>query len=216
MRVSIILAHPDPTSLNHALAATAAGRLRENGHEVILHDLYAEGFDPILPPGEAPRDAPLPPEIDQHCREIAAAEGIVIVHPNWWGQPPAMLKGWIDRVIRPEVAYRFLDGDAGDGVPEGLLVAGAALVFNTSNTLLERERSVFGDPLELLWKRCVFGLCGVASVYRRMFCPVVTSTLAQRRAWLDEVREAVDCYYPKCEPMVGKKSEALDCDRRGV
>lgn len=195
MRVSVILAHPEPASLNHAIAATAAARLRENGHEVILHDLYAEGFDPILPPGEAPRDAPLPPEIEHHCDELAAAEGIVIVHPNWWGQPPAILKGWVDRVIRPEVAYRFLEGDAGDGVPEGLLVAESALVFNTSNTLPEREQAVFGDPLQALWERCVFGLCGVTTVHRCMFGPVVTSTPDQRRAWLDEVRQAIDRTY---------------------
>jgi NAD(P)H dehydrogenase (quinone) len=54
--------------------------------------------------------------IELHCREIADVDGI-IVHPNWWGQPPAILKGWVDRVLRPGVAYRFLEGDAGEGVP---------------------------------------------------------------------------------------------------
>jgi len=48
MKISIILAHPDPASLNHAIARTAKAGLRANGHDVILHDLYAERFDPIL------------------------------------------------------------------------------------------------------------------------------------------------------------------------
>jgi putative NADPH-quinone reductase len=65
------------------------------------------------------------------------------------------LKGWIDRVIRPGVAYRFVDGDSGEGVPVGLLKAKAALVLNTSNTPDDREQSAFGDPLEVLWKRCI-------------------------------------------------------------
>jgi putative NADPH-quinone reductase len=55
--------------------------------------------------------------VQAHCGEIARAEGIIIVHPNWWGQPPAIMKGWIDRVFRPGVAYRFTEDDKGDGVP---------------------------------------------------------------------------------------------------
>ena len=105
------------------------------------------------------------------AREIAQAQGIVIVHPNWWGQPPAILKGWVDRVLRPEVAYRFREGDAGDGVPVGLLKAKAAVVFTTSNTPRERELASFGDPLETLWKNCIFGLCGVPLVFLQKIFP---------------------------------------------
>lgn len=187
MQISLILAHPHPGSFNHAIANTAASELRQLGHSVSFHDLCAERFDPALPAAEIPDGAPLPPAVAAHCREIAAAEGIVIVHPNWWGQPPAILKGWIDRVIRPGVAYNFLEGDDGEGVPLGLLKAKAAVVFNTSNTPADREREIFGDPLELIWKRCVFGLCGIDNVHRAMFGVVVTSTEAQRKDWLTQV-----------------------------
>ncbi len=196
LNVSVILAHPDCASFNHAIARTAVARLEENGHAVRFHDLCAERFDPLLPGAEIPTEAVLPEAIRDHCREIAAADGIVIVHPNWWGQPPAILKGWVDRVIRPGVAYEFLEGDSGEGVPRGLLKARAALVFNTTNTAAGRERQVFGDPLETIWRNCVFGLCGVSAVRRRMFGVVVTSTEAERHAWLAEVREAVDTLFP--------------------
>jgi len=196
MNVSLILAHPQPGSFNHAIAATARHALTRNGHAVCFHDLYAEGFDPILPGPEIPKGAAVPPDIAAHCAEIAAADGIVIVHPNWWGQPPAILKGWIDRVIRPGVAYEFLEGDSGEGIPAGLLRAKAALVFNTSNTPRERELGVFGDPLEALWGKCIFELCGVKTFYRRMFGVIVTSTPAQRVAWLREVDAAVDRHFP--------------------
>jgi NAD(P)H dehydrogenase (quinone) len=146
MRVSLILAHPKPGSFNHAIAQAALQTLRQNGYQVSFHDLYQEGFDPIMPYQEIPKGASLDPVIQMHCHEIAHAEGLIIVHPNWWGQPPAILKGWIDRVIRPGVAYEFLEGDSGEGVPRGLLQAKAALVFNTSNTAPERELRVFGDP----------------------------------------------------------------------
>lgn len=194
--ISVILAHPRHGSFNHAIAATVVQTLEAQGHEVWFHDLYLENFDPILLAPELEPEAFLHPELEQHCREIAQAQGIVIVHPNWWGTPPAILKGWVDRVLRPGVAYRFLEGDSGAGVPLGLLKAKAALVFTTSNTAPDRELAVFGDPLEALWKNCIFGLCGVPLVHRKNFAVVVTSTDAQRQAWLEEVKEMVGLFCP--------------------
>jgi putative NADPH-quinone reductase len=196
MKISVILAHPRPGSFNHAIADEAAAMLRKSGHTVTVHDLYREKFDPLLPYDEIPRDAPLPPVVALHCAEIAAADGIVFVHPDWWGMPPAILKGWIDRVLRPGVAYRFAATDSGEGEPEGLLTAKAVLVFNTSNTPAEREQEVFGDPLERLWKDCIVSFCGVPTFRRRMFCVIVTSTGDQRKAWLDEVREITGGLFP--------------------
>lgn len=196
MQISIILAHPGEKSFNHAIAETVVSVAEGGGHRVLMHDLYAEKFDPLLPAGEIVRDADLPKAIAGHCREIAAADGIVIVHPNWWGQPPAILKGWVDRVIRPGVAYRFAEGDNGEGIPIGLLKAKAALVFNTSNTPERREREVFGDPLEALWKNCIFDFCGVPVFQRRMFSVMVTSTEAERAGWLADVAAIVSTHFP--------------------
>jgi uncharacterized protein YeaO (DUF488 family)/putative NADPH-quinone reductase len=200
MRISVILAHPDRKSFNHAIAAAVRQKLQRNGYAVDFHDLYAEGFDPILPAGEAPRGAPLPPAIARHCAEIAQAGGIIIIHPNWWGQPPAILKGWVDRVIRPGVAYEFLEGDQGEGVPKGLLKAKTALVFNTSNTASEREKTIFGDPLQTIWQNCIFALCGIRDFYRKMFGIIVLSSTAQRKEWLEEVGRTVNRYFPPGQP----------------
>lgn len=197
MKISVILGHPRRGSFNHAIAGAAVGALEENGHQVIFHDLYVEAFDPVITFEEIPRGAPLDPVIQKHCDEISRAEGIVIVHPNWWGQPPALLKGWVDRVMRPGVAYEFLEGDGGEGVPMGLLKAKSAVVFNTSNTLRQREMEVFGDPLEALWKNCIFGLCGVTGFYRVTYGVMVTSTVEERKSWLDDVRYTVNRYFPK-------------------
>jgi NAD(P)H dehydrogenase (quinone) len=135
------------------------------------------------------------PVIMRHCDELRSSDGIIIIHPNWWCQPPAILKGWIDRVIRPGVAYEFREGDAGEGVPIGMLSGAVAMVFNTSNTPEQRERTVFGDPLDLLWKNCIFEFCGVSAFYRRMFRVIVTSTAEERRQWLQEARDAVKKYF---------------------
>ncbi len=196
MRVSIILAHPNKDSFNHAIAQTAVEILTANGHQVYYHDLYEENFDPLLFHPEFAKDATIPNEIQVHCDEISSADGIIVVHPNWWGQPPAILKGWIDRVIRPGVAYEFLDGDSGEGIPAGLLKVKAALVFNTSNTSAEREQKIFRDPLEQLWNNCIFELCGVKTFERRMYRTIVISTEQQRQAWLNETKSIVDQHFP--------------------
>ncbi len=188
MRILIVLGHPHPGSFNHAIAHALRDDMRECGHDVMFHDLYAEHFDPLLFADEIPEDGNVPAVIRAHCDELCSADGIVIVHPNWWGQPPAILKGWIDRVFRPGLTYRFGEGDSGEGIPIGLLRAKAAVVLNTSNTEETRELTVFGDPLEAIWRRCIFDLCGIHDFHRRMFTVVVTSTAQQRAAWIDEAK----------------------------
>lgn len=189
MTVSLILGHPNHSSFNHAIALSVREALEKNNIRVHYHDLYEEGFDPLLPAHEIPKDGDVDNSILNYCDELVQADGIVIVHPNWWGQPPAILKGWIDRVFRPGVAYEFVGPDQGDGVPLGLLKARAALVINTSDTYFDREMAEFGDPLEILWKKCIFGLCGVNRVFRTTFSPVVTSSMSQRKAWLGSAKE---------------------------
>ncbi len=195
VRISVILAHPNKASLNHAIARTAVECLERNGHSVSFHDLYEENFDPLLPDEEILKDVVLPESVKNHCEEIRQADGIIIIHPNWWGQPPAVLKGWIDRVLRPGIAYEFLEGDSGEGIPKGLLRAKSAIVFNTSNTAVGREQQIFGDPLETIWRNCVFGLCGVSTFHRRTFSIVVTSTASEREQWREEVRTAINRFF---------------------
>jgi len=191
MEISVILAHPERRSFNHAIAQAACRTLEQLGHTVLFHDLYEEGFDPLLPASELETKNPPPVELVRHCDELQSADGLVIVHPNWWGQPPATMKGWIDRVFRPGVAYNFQEGDGGEGVPIGLLRAQTAIIFNTSNTPPERELEVFGDPLDNFWKKCVFEFCGVKNVIRETFSVVITSTPEQRAEWLRRVDEIV-------------------------
>jgi len=187
MRVLVILAHPKPGSFNHAIAAAVRETLEARGHEVIFHDLYAGGFDPLLKPDELSGREITDPVVAAHCADLARCGGMVFVHPNWWGQPPAILKGWIDRVVRPGVAYEFLEGDAGEGIPQGLLSGKKALVLNTSDTPPEREREIFGDPLESTWMKCVFDFCGITDRARKTYGIIVTSTAEERKTWLDDV-----------------------------
>jgi NAD(P)H dehydrogenase (quinone) len=196
MRVSVILGHPYNRSFNHAIAKTSSAALLENRHCVIFHDLYEENFNPIMTKYELANEVSKDKLIEKHCREISDAEGIVIIHPNWWGQPPAIMKGWVDRVLRHKTAFKFNDDDNGAGIPAGLLKIETAVIFNTSNTPEERERTIFGDPLETLWRNCVFDYCGVHTIYRKVFSIVADSDLKKRQEWLKDVEQIIMRFFP--------------------
>lgn len=195
MKISVILGHPYENSYNAAIAQTVVETLKENGHSVLFHDLYQEKFNPVMPKAELASDQSEDPLVLRHQQEIREADGIIIIHPNWWGQPPAILKGWIDRILREEIAYTFPEGDNGGGLPIGLLKARTGLVFNTSNTPKKREEEVFGDPLERLWKDCIFDFCGVKVFDRIMFRVVADSSENDRKEWLLKVSEMVNRYF---------------------
>ena len=192
MKVLVVIGHQKQGSFCHAITKTAMDALEAAGHEVIYHDLYAEDFDPILPDEEIPKGAELPEIIKKHCEEVAGADGFIVVHPNWWGQPPAMLKGWVDRVFRQGFVYEF----TADGV-NGLLAGKKAVVFTTSNTPRNIEHEVYGDPLENLWKTVTFGMCGLTDFYRRNFESIVMSTEEERKGWLEEVTRIVGDRFAK-------------------
>ncbi|MHB8061552.1 MAG: NAD(P)H-dependent oxidoreductase, partial [Ruminiclostridium sp.] len=63
-------------------------------------------------------------------------------------------------------------------------------------TFYDREMAVFGDPLETIWKNCIFGLCGVDNFYRKMYGMIVTSTLEDRLLWLEDVKKTVTRFFP--------------------
>lgn len=186
MKVSLILGHPNPASYTHAIAQAIADALPQDGHDLHFHDLYREGFDPVLTLPEMRGQPSGDPLIELHCQEVAEADAFVIVHPNWWGQVPALLKGWIERVMRLDLAYRLDAKDGGGTRPAGLLRAGTALVINTSDTAPEREVELYGDPLERIWRDCVFDFCGVRQVQRRVLGPVAAVSADTRASWLND------------------------------
>ncbi|MFI6150043.1 NAD(P)H-dependent oxidoreductase [Streptomyces sp. NPDC051109] len=189
MKVGVYLAHPRAGSFNHALFEEVTHTLAAAGCEVCAHDLCAQGFPPVLTADETGTvdvaAASTDPVVARHRAEVATLDALVFVHPNWWGMPPAVLAGWVQRVLVPGVAYKL--GQA-DGEPAGLLRAGRALVLNTSDTPGEREAGEFGDPLGRVWSACVLPYVGVTDVRRTVFRTVTGSTAQERTAWLAQAR----------------------------
>ncbi|MBY3217733.1 flavodoxin family protein [Rhizobium laguerreae] len=185
MEALVVLCHPAEGSFNHALAEAVRTTWISARVKVVFRDLYAEGFDPLLSASEA-RGMPSADEtIAAHIADLRACDLLAVIHPNCWGAPPAMMKGWIDRVFAPDAAYTFAKGvDVGDN-PIGLLKTRAAIILNTGNTPSEREKNHFGDPLDQMWRRCILEYCGVKHVDRALFGVVASSSLDERQAWLE-------------------------------
>ncbi|MEM6946392.1 MAG: NAD(P)H-dependent oxidoreductase, partial [Pseudomonadota bacterium] len=102
--------HPDPQSFGAAVRDRVLAGASRAGHEVDLMDLHAEGFDPVMSCEER-RGYHTPVENERpvaaHIARLRAAEGLIFVYPTWWYGQPAMLKGWLDRVFVPGVAFEM-------------------------------------------------------------------------------------------------------------
>src|SRR4051812_25824063 len=123
MRVFIVHAHHEPTSFNAAMTRTAREALNERGHRVIISDLHAMGFDPVsdrrnfitmanperLKQQEeealASRSNGYAPELQVEMDKLAWCDLLIFQFPLWWLGPPAILKGWIDRVFAVGRSY---------------------------------------------------------------------------------------------------------------
>ncbi|MDX2307113.1 MAG: NAD(P)H oxidoreductase [Hyphomicrobium sp.] len=109
MKILLVVAHPRPSSLTHGVAAAFAAEARIIGHTVVLADLYAEGFDPVLREDDEPDwndpNKVYSPAVRREMARIDANDATVLVFPAWWWSMPAMMKGWIDRVWNQGFAH---------------------------------------------------------------------------------------------------------------
>ncbi len=201
----VVLCHPERDSFNAAVAQRACAALRAAGHAVRFHDLYADRFDPVLSASELRRGYSFDAQVQAHGNELESCGGMVFVHPEWWGAPPAVLKGWIDRVFRPGLAYEFEGDEFGAKRKRGLLAAKRALVFATTEA---REGEAEGrSPLEIFWRESVFGYCDLAASRVHVLYGLRERSAAERNTWLDFVAGATPAWFtvePAARPESGR------------
>ena len=143
-----VSAHPRSDSLTATLRDAGVARLRADGWSVDVADLYAEGFDPVLvEEGGA--------DVRAEQRRLVAADLVVLQFPLWWYGPPAMLKGWIDRVFERGFAYDVPDPATGRNrkYGDGGLAGRRALAVVTAGDRAGSisPRGISGDVEDLFW-----------------------------------------------------------------
>lgn len=111
MRILVVLADPDPSGFCHSVADRMNTSLKARGHDVVLRDLCAEGFRSAMSSDERAAyhgdDPALDPAVRAHAADVASAEALVFVYPTALTTLPAILKGWLERVMLPGVAFVF-------------------------------------------------------------------------------------------------------------
>jgi putative NADPH-quinone reductase len=108
MRALIVYCHPRPGSFTAAIRDVVMAKLQAAGAEIRQRDLYAEGFQPVLQPHELAAYLTCPDNrtpVEDHCRDVEWCDTLIFIYPTWWYGLPAMLKGWLDRVLLPDVAF---------------------------------------------------------------------------------------------------------------
>lgn len=184
MKALLVVCHPYDRSFTHAVAGSLQEGLAEAEISLTRHDLYAEGFDPVLSGAELARRFSLDPLVQKYTEEIREIEHYAFVHPDWWSGPPALLKGWIERVFRPGVAYDWEGEEFQEKRHVPLLTGHTATIYVTT------DRSA-DDPPETLrsfWTDfCSYS--GITLRTLRIFTDLRNSAIRQRRSWLQEVRQ---------------------------
>lgn len=119
MKVLVVSAHPSPESFLSSLRECVLKEAQAHGHEIRHHNLYDEGFNPVFTSYERLNhvgniDVKLQqlPELRPYVESLQWCDTLVLVYPTWWGAQPAIMKGWIDRVLMNEVAWVLPEGAA--------------------------------------------------------------------------------------------------------
>lgn len=186
MKHLLVYAHPNPASFGHAIKETVRHTLEGHGHEVVVRDLYALKFNPVLsgPDFIGFRNGSPSPDIHTEQAHLAWADMVSFVYPTWWIGVPAILKGYFDRVLSQGFAFNYgADGPIGllqgkkaflvstGGNPEQWFIAMQEALSHTTDTNLE--------------------FCGIQVLAHKYLHSVPSVDEAARHAMLDDVRELV-------------------------
>ncbi|WP_062071137.1 NAD(P)H-dependent oxidoreductase [Demequina sediminicola] len=187
-RILVVIGHPLPDSLNHALAHRYAESAREAGATVDIIDLAT---DPIpahptqfhelaMPSGESA--PPLSPEVEDYIGRVRAADHVVFLFPQWWGTYPAALKAWLDRVIISGFAFNYRN--KGKGWHKRLKGRTGRIVMTMDSTL-SWNRMAYGDAAIKTLKTATMWFVGIKTVGVTRVPAVRTSTPGKIEAALE-------------------------------
>jgi putative NADPH-quinone reductase len=178
LKVLIIVGHPRRQSLCQALGSAYGAGARRAGAVVRELRLGELRFDPDARSFD-PRAQAVEKDIARARALLLWADHLVFVYPTWWGTMPAVLKGFLDRVLAPGFAF----AETGRGFAP-LLSGRSAELLTTMDTPRWVYRWIYGAPGHKAMARAILGFCGIAVAQVTSFGPVRDSSLEQRREWL--------------------------------
>ncbi len=189
MKTLVILASHNKNSFNNAIKDKVMEVLKANNHEVVLRDLYAMNFNPVLTvkDQELNISGNTPEDIKTEQNYISWAEKIVVINPIWWTGMPAILKGYFDRTLLYGYAYKFDK----TGLVK-LLKGKEALILNTTGQPKEAYQNGMYDALNMTSDKGIYDFVGI-KVHKHMYFPSVSSVSdVVRSEYLKQVEDEVN------------------------
>ncbi|MFN7093326.1 MAG: NAD(P)H-dependent oxidoreductase [Allorhizobium sp.] len=192
-RFLVVLAHPLPESFAASAARAVVQTLEAKGHQVDLLDLYAENFDPRLTAAE--RAAYMEPgyqspeDVLGIVERLKAVDGLVLVFPQWWFNLPAIMKGFIDRIFVPGVAFDH-DKAGGRIVPQMTHIKSFWVVTSTGSPWWV-VHLYMGNPVKRILKRGVAAFCAKSVDFRMLALhDMDRATEEKRKGFLAKLKAA--------------------------
>lgn len=186
MNILVIYAHPYNKSFNHAIKESIINAAETAQHNVVVRDLYALNFNPVLSASELVnsfKGGEVPEDVRIEQEHLAWAEAVVLVYPLWWAGMPAILRGYLDRIFSYGFAYTATDA----GIV-GLLGNKRIIMVNTIGAAEEvYQKNGMLNALETIANPGIFNFCGTSVEKYFHFCGIPDSTLTQRQEMLAEI-----------------------------
>jgi len=182
-KILVIQGHPDSHSFCYALAHAYREGAQTAGAEVKMVNLAELGFNPILTHGYR-MPSPLENDLVQIQEMITWAEHLVFVYPTWWGAMPALLKGFIDRVLLPGFGFKY----KADSIWWDRLLTGktARLIVTMDSPVWYHWIMNRGQP-HLAMKKMTLEFCGIKPVRTTTYGSIKTSSETARKQWILDV-----------------------------
>ncbi|MDD3876560.1 MAG: NAD(P)H-dependent oxidoreductase [Bacteroidales bacterium] len=190
MKTLVIIASHNSTSFNNAIKKRAVEKLKNDGHDIVVRDLYEMNFNPVLTKNDFEKlhGNNLPEEIVREQEYIKWAEKIIVIYPIWWTGMPAILKGYFDRVMLYGFAYKFDN----TGLVK-LLKGKEALIFSTSGQPKEHYEAIgMYDAMNKTTDLGIFDFVGI-NVKKHIYFPsIISANDSTRNEYLNTVEQELN------------------------
>ncbi len=184
MRILIVVGHPQSNTFCSALAEAYREGAEAGGHQATLVALHGLSFDPVLRTGYRALQ-PLEPSLQSAHDALASCDHLVLIFPLWCGDMPALLKGFIERVLQPSlIAHQYTE----HAMARSIFKNKTARVVITMGMPVSIYRFWYGGYALKLLTRNILNFIGIKPVRHTLFGMLATSKPEQRTRWLTDIR----------------------------
>lgn len=186
MKSVIILAHPYSNSFNHVIKDVVYQTISDS-KEVKVIDLVKDAFDPVLSQEDLRlymRGQSSDPKVYDYQKDLLECDDLILIFPIWWYEAPAILKGFMDKVLLPGFAFDEIDNQ----LVGKLSHIKRLTVISTSEVMCEFMRNEVGNPIEISLMNTTLGVCGIQNDKLWLNCEKIASgTLEERNSFINRV-----------------------------